>query len=42
MCFRFLQVMWRFLRSGDLPHQAYGIDYEPPHRDAASVGEGVR
>jgi TRAP-type C4-dicarboxylate transport system permease small subunit len=42
MCFRFLQVMWRFLRSGDLPHQAYGIDYEPPHGDAASVGEGVR
>jgi TRAP-type C4-dicarboxylate transport system permease small subunit len=31
MCFRFLQVMWRYLRTGLVPHQALGIDYEAPH-----------
>ncbi len=31
MCFRFLQVMWRFLRTGRVPHQAHGVDYEAPH-----------
>ena len=31
MCFRFLQVMWRFLRTGYVPHQAHGVDYEAPH-----------
>ncbi len=31
MCFRFLQVMWRFLRTGKIPHQGHGIDYEAPH-----------
>jgi TRAP-type C4-dicarboxylate transport system permease small subunit len=31
MCFRFLQVMWRFLKTGRVPHQGHGIDYEPPH-----------
>ena len=31
MCFRFLQVMWRFLRTGRVPHQGHGIDYEAPH-----------
>src|SRR6202023_2672472 len=31
MCFRFLQVMWRFLRTGKVPHQGHGIDYEAPH-----------
>ena len=30
MCFRFLQVMWRFLRTGVVPHQGHGIDYESP------------
>jgi hypothetical protein len=30
MCFRFLQVMWRFLRTGRVPHQGHGIDYESP------------
>jgi TRAP-type C4-dicarboxylate transport system permease small subunit len=30
MCFRFLQVMWRFLRTGVVPHQAHGIEYEEP------------
>jgi TRAP-type C4-dicarboxylate transport system permease small subunit len=27
MCFRFLQVMWRYLRTGYVPHQAH--EYEP-------------
>jgi len=31
MCFRFLQVMWRFLKTGRVPHQGHGIDYEPPY-----------
>ena len=30
MCFRFLQVMWRYLRTGFVPHQAHGIDYTVP------------
>lgn len=48
MCFRFLQVMWRFLRTGYVPHQGHGIDYEAPHDDAtpqnvtAPAGEAVR
>ena len=42
MCFRFLQVMWRFLRTGAVPHQGYGLDYQALHRTAAPVGEAVR
>jgi TRAP-type C4-dicarboxylate transport system permease small subunit len=42
MCFRFLQVMWRFLRTGKVPHQGHGIDYEAPHDTAAPAGEAVR
>ena len=43
MCFRFLQVMWRFLRTGLVPHQAHGIDYEAPRDDAAlAAGEAAR
>jgi TRAP-type C4-dicarboxylate transport system permease small subunit len=48
MCFRFLQVMWRFLRTGHVPHQGHGIDYEAPHDDAtlqnvtAPAGEAMR
>jgi TRAP-type C4-dicarboxylate transport system permease small subunit len=30
MCFRFLQVMWRYLRTGYVPHHGHGIDYEAP------------
>jgi TRAP-type C4-dicarboxylate transport system permease small subunit len=32
MCFRFLQVMWRYQQSGYVPHQAHGIEYQgqPP------------
>jgi TRAP-type C4-dicarboxylate transport system permease small subunit len=42
MCFRFLQVMWRFLRTGIVPHQAHGIEYEAPHEVAAPITEPVR
>ena len=43
MCFRFLQVMWRYLRTGYVPHQGHGEDYEPPHEDAsAPVAEAAR
>ena len=38
MCYRFLQVMWRYLRTGAVPHQAHGIDYEAP-QDSAAVAE---
>ena len=34
MCFRFLQAMWRYLRTGVVPHQAHGIAYETPHTAA--------
>jgi TRAP-type C4-dicarboxylate transport system permease small subunit len=43
MCFRFLQVMWRYLRTGRAPHTAYGVDYEAPHGASAQpVAEAVR
>ena len=42
MCFRFLQVMWRFLRTGKVPHQGHGIDYEAPHDAAEPAGEAAR
>ena len=42
MCFRFLQVMWRYLRTGYVPHQGHGIDYEEPHDKAVPLGETVR
>jgi TRAP-type C4-dicarboxylate transport system permease small subunit len=43
MCFRFLQVMVRFVRTGLVPQKAQGIDYERPS-DAAVLpaGEAVR
>jgi TRAP-type C4-dicarboxylate transport system permease small subunit len=37
MCFRFLQVMWRFLRTGVVPHQAHGVEYEEPHDTTPSA-----
>jgi TRAP-type C4-dicarboxylate transport system permease small subunit len=40
MCFRFLQVMWRFLRGGDVPHRGHGLDYEAP--DSPPLGEAAR
>jgi len=44
MCFRFLQVMWRFLRTGFVPHQGHGIDYEAPHQAETPLpaGDGAR
>jgi hypothetical protein len=41
MCFRFLQVAWRFLRTGYVPHQGHGIEYEEPHDAAAPLGEAA-
>jgi TRAP-type C4-dicarboxylate transport system permease small subunit len=38
MCFRFLQVAWRYLRTGYVPHQGHGLEYEEPH-DTAPLGE---
>ncbi|PWW47789.1 TRAP transporter small permease [Melaminivora alkalimesophila] len=38
MCFRFLQVMWGFIRTGELPHHDHGhVDglEETPEEDAA-------
>jgi len=34
MCFRFLQVTWRFLRTGYNPHHGHAAEVEsvvPPH-----------
>jgi TRAP-type C4-dicarboxylate transport system permease small subunit len=43
MCFRFLQVMWRFLRTGFVPHQSHGVDYEAPSEEpSAALGEAAR
>jgi TRAP-type C4-dicarboxylate transport system permease small subunit len=43
MCFRFLQVMWRYLRTGLVPHQGHGVDYEAPRDDAtAPIGGAAR
>jgi TRAP-type C4-dicarboxylate transport system permease small subunit len=39
MCFRFLQVMWRFLQTGVVPHTAHGVEYEAPHEGAVPVAE---
>ena len=41
MCFRFLQVMWRYLRTGLVPHQGYGLDYEAPHADSGTAVPAV-
>ena len=41
MCYRFLQVMWRYLRTGMVPHQGYGLDYEAPHDAPAPLGEAA-
>jgi TRAP-type C4-dicarboxylate transport system permease small subunit len=41
MCFRFLQVMWRYLRTGYEPHVAHGVDYEAPHEEEAPVAAPI-
>jgi TRAP-type C4-dicarboxylate transport system permease small subunit len=28
MCFRFLQAAWRYQRSGHVPHQGHGLEYQ--------------
>jgi len=37
MCFRFLQVAWRFARTGDLPHHAHA----PPNLEAKPAVDGM-
>ena len=39
MCFRFLQVMWRYLRTGYVPHQGHGVEYQI--REAAEEEEAA-
>ena len=39
MCFRFLQVAWRYHRSGHVPHQGHGIEYQG--QPAAPAGAGT-
>ena len=41
MCFRFLQVAWRFLRTGYVPHQGHGVEYETPEEAAAPLDESA-
>jgi TRAP-type C4-dicarboxylate transport system permease small subunit len=36
MCFRFLQVAWRYLRTGLAPHQSLGLEYEAPSAAGAT------
>ena len=42
MCFRFLQVMWRYLRTGVVPHQDQGTEYEKPQDAGVPLVEAVR
>jgi C4-dicarboxylate transporter, DctQ subunit len=42
MCFRFLQVMWRFLKTGRVPHQGHGIEYERPHEETPVAPEAAQ
>jgi len=42
MCFRFLQAMWRYLRTSEIPHQGHGLDYEAPHIPDALREEPAR
>jgi TRAP-type C4-dicarboxylate transport system permease small subunit len=41
MCFRFLQVMWRYLATGAIPHQGHGLEYESEHAADAPVRSPV-
>jgi hypothetical protein len=37
--------MWRYLRTGKVPHQGHGIDYEAPHDEEPATqpaGEAAR
>jgi TRAP-type C4-dicarboxylate transport system permease small subunit len=44
MCFRFLQVMWRFVRTGEIPHHGHIAKerYEPAPLAEAAVAGAVR
>jgi C4-dicarboxylate transporter, DctQ subunit len=42
MCFRFLQVMWRYLQTGAVPHTGHGVEYEAPHGGAPPLPEPAR
>ena len=42
MCFRFLQVMWRYLQSGYVPHQGHGVEYQIQEAARAPLAEPVR
>jgi len=45
MCFRFLQVMWRFLKTGTVPHQAHeyeGAEQAPTAGGSAPAAAAVR
>jgi TRAP-type C4-dicarboxylate transport system permease small subunit len=43
MCFRFLQVMVRYLRTSVVPHQSLGLEYQAPTDGAvAQLREAVR
>jgi TRAP-type C4-dicarboxylate transport system permease small subunit len=45
MCFRFLQVMWRFLKTGTVPHQAHeyeGAEQAPAAAASAPAAAAVR
>jgi TRAP-type C4-dicarboxylate transport system permease small subunit len=39
MCFRFLQVMWRYLQSGYVPHQGHGVEFQI--REAAEAARST-
>jgi TRAP-type C4-dicarboxylate transport system permease small subunit len=44
MCFRFLQVMWRFVRTGEIPHHGHTAKdrYEPAPLAEVAVAGAVR
>jgi TRAP-type C4-dicarboxylate transport system permease small subunit len=44
MCFRFLQAVWRFLRTGVVAHQHHGADVElgPVRQAAVPLAEPAR
>ncbi len=46
MCFRFLQVMWTFVRTGEVPHHdaahVEGLTDEDPELDAAMLKAGAK
>ena len=39
MCFRFLQVMWRYQHSGYVPHQGHGVEYQGQQEPVAEPAQ---